>query len=155
MIYQLGKASLAELEGVHPAAAAIPKRAIQLTTQDFSVHDGLRTLAEQKEYVRRGVSWTMNSLHLKQPDGWGHAFDLVPWINGQLRWEWGPIYVIAKAVHQAAVEQHTRLIWGGVWDRIFNDLDPNQLEKEVEAYVARRKQIGKKAAIDGPHWQLA
>ncbi len=155
MSYQLGKASIAELDGVHPAMVAVPMRAIQLTSQDFAVHDGLRTLAEQKEYVKRGVSTTMNSMHMKQPDGFGHAVDLVPYINGQLRWEWQPIYVIAKAVHQAATEQRTNLIWGGVWDTLFNTLDPNNLEAAVEAYVERRKRLGKKAFIDGPHWQLA
>lgn len=156
MAYSLGARSLAELEGVHPSLVAVVKRAIQITKQDFSVHDGLRTLAEQKEYVRRGVSKTMNSMHMKQADGLGHAFDLVPWINGQLRWEWKPIFVIAAAVHQAASELGVKLTWGGVWDRSFNDLEPTAagMEKAVNAYVARRRGLGKTAFIDGPHWQL-
>lgn len=156
MAYSLGARSLAELEGVHPKLVGVVKRAIQLTEQDFSVHDGLRTVAEQREYVRRGVSKTMNSKHMKQPDGFGHAFDLVPWINGQLRWEWKPIFVIASAVHEAAREQGVDLIWGGVWDRDFADLGetPAEMEQAVNAYVARRRGAGKTAFIDGPHWQL-
>ena len=156
MAYALGKKSLAELEGVHPSLIKVVKRAIEITKQDFSVHDGLRTLAEQKEYVRRGVSKTMNSKHRPQADGFSHAVDLVPWINGQLRWEWKPIYAIASAVHQAARELDVKLIWGAVWDRNFETLgcSPEELEKAVNAYVDRRRKAGKSAFIDGPHFQL-
>jgi peptidoglycan L-alanyl-D-glutamate endopeptidase CwlK len=156
MTYSLGAKSIAELEGVHPDLVRVVKRTIEVTKQDFAVHDGLRTIAEQREYVRRGVSKTMNSMHMKQPDGFGHAFDLVPYINGQLRWEWKPIFVIASAVHQAATELGVALTWGGVWDRAFLDLDgtPAAIEQAVNAYVTRRRGMGKTAFIDGPHWQL-
>lgn len=156
MAYSLGGRSLAELEGVHPSLVAVVKRAIEITEQDFSVHDGLRTVAEQREYVRRGVSKTMNSMHMKQPDGFGHAVDLVPYINGQLRWEWKPIFVIAVAVRQAAEEQGVSLTWGGVWDRDFAGIGstPDEIETAVNSYVARRRALGKTAFIDGPHWQL-
>jgi len=156
MTYTLGAKSIAELRGVHPDLVKVVNRTIQLTEQDFSVHDGLRTIEEQREYVRRGVSKTMNSMHMNQPDGWGHAFDLVPWINGQLRWEWKPIFVIASAVHKATTELGVTLTWGGVWDRTFNTLGPSakDMETAVNAYVARRRGAGKTAFIDGPHWQL-
>lgn len=157
MAYSLGSRSLDELEGVHPKLVEVVKLAISVTNQDFSVHDGLRTIAEQREYVRRGVSKTMNSMHMKQPDGFGHAVDLVPYINGQLRWEWKPIFVIAAAVHYAATELEVPLTWGGCWDRAFLDLDPTPegIEAAVNAYVARRRGLGKTAFIDGPHWQMA
>lgn len=86
MPYSLGSKSRAELKGVHPDLVGVVERAIQITTQDFSVHDGLRTEAEQREYVRTGASQTMNSMHRTQADGFGHAVDLVPFINGKLRW---------------------------------------------------------------------
>ena len=156
MPYSLGVKSKVELVGVHPELVAVVERAITITKQDFSVHDGLRTLAEQKEYVRRGVSKTMNSKHMKQADGFGHAVDLVPYINGQLRWEWKPIFVIAAAVRQAAELQGVGLIWGGVWDRDFLAIGdtPEEIEAAVNGYVARRRGLGKTAFIDGPHWQL-
>ncbi len=156
MPYTLGAKSKAELAGVHPKLVALVERAIALTPQDFSVHDGLRTQAEQREYVRRGVSKTMNSMHMKQADGFGHAVDLVPYINGQLRWEWKPIYHIAAAVHQAAREQGVALTWGGVWDRAFSDLpgDAAGIEAALNAYVTRRRGMGKSAFIDGPHFEL-
>lgn len=154
MAYRLGRKSLKELDGVHPALVGVVKGAIKITEQDFTVHDGIRTIAEQEEYVRTGVSWTMKSLHLPQKDGLSHAVDLVPYINGRLRWEWGPIYMIAKAVQQVARERHVPLVWGGVWDRSFNNLaDP--LQNQVNAYGDRRRAKRKKVNIDGPHFQLA
>lgn len=157
MAYSLGAKSRAELQGVHPSLVAVVERAIELTEQDFSVHDGLRTEAEQREYVRRGVSKTMNSMHRVQPDGFGHAVDLVPWIGGRLRWEWRPIFAVMSAVHVAAADLGVPLVWGGVWDRQFLDLEgtPSGLEKAVNAYVGRRRKAGKTAFIDGPHVQLA
>lgn len=157
MTYTLGAKSKAALVGVHPDLVKVVTRAIQITKQDFSVHDGLRTHAEQREYVRRGVSKTMNSMHLPQADGFGHAVDLVPFINGQLRWEWKPIYVIAAAVCEAACELGVKLTWGGIWDRPFESLQPipDYIEKQVNAYVGRRRKAGKSAFIDGPHFELA
>ncbi|MBU3742387.1 MAG: M15 family metallopeptidase, partial [Candidatus Kapabacteria bacterium] len=105
--FVLGKGSLKELKGVHPDLVKVVKRAIVLTTQDFTVHDGLRTIEEQREYVARGASTTLTSRHLT-----GHAVDLVPYINGKLRWEWPPIYAIAEAVRTAAVELDVPLRWG-------------------------------------------
>ena len=156
MAFVLGSKSKAELKGVHPLLIELVNRSIEITEQDFSVHDGLRTEAEQQEYVRRGVSKTMNSKHRVQKDGFGHAVDLVPYINGKLRWEWKPIFVIASAVHTAACEIGVPLIWGGVWDREFNALEgkPADMERAVNSYVARRRAMGKTAFIDGPHYEL-
>ena len=153
MSYSLGAASRAELAGVHPRLVAVVERAIQISEQDFAVHDGLRTEAEQREYVRRGVSRTMNSQHRMQPDGFGHAVDLVPWINGQLRWEWAPIYHIAAAVRAAAEELALPLVWGGVWDRPLLGLPcgPMNLKQAVSAYCNRHPGPD---FIDGPHYQM-
>ncbi|WP_245365930.1 M15 family metallopeptidase [Rhizobium sp. SGZ-381] len=158
MTFKLGANSLQELHNVHPDLVGVVNRAILISIVDFAVHDGLRTLDEQKEYVKTGASQTLKSLHLPQADtGYGHAVDLVPVINGKLRWEWGPIYHIAAAMHHASRELGVNLIWGGVWDRPFSELGDTaaDLEHEVEAYTARRRQIGKKAFLDGPHYQIA
>ncbi len=148
----LGRRSLDELKGVHPDLVKIVKWAIAITEQDFGVHDGLRTVAEQKRYVARGVSQTMNSKHLPQKDGYSHAVDLVPYINGKLRWEWPPIYIIADAVRQAATELKVPLRWGGCWQVITGTTA--DLEEMVEAYGAKRRAQGRKAFTDGPHFEL-
>lgn len=156
MTYSLGAKSRAELRGVHPDLVRVVERAIQITKQDFSVHDGLRTEAEQREYVRTGASQTMNSMHRTQADGFGHAVDLVPFVNGKLRWEWGPIYVIAAAVWQAARELKVAIRWGGGWINLLDIAEgtPEAMEKAVAAYGAARRKAGKKAFTDGPHFEL-
>lgn len=146
--FKLGDKSLNELKGVHADLIAVVKRAIELSVQDFSVHDGIRTLDEQKELVRRGASQTLDSRHIT-----GHAVDLVPYINGKLRWEWDPIYKIADAVRIAANELGTPIRWGGAWDVSFTETSDSP-EDLVTDYVARRKKAGKKAFIDGPHFEL-
>lgn len=146
--FRLGKKSQKELEGVHPDLVAIVERAIEITEQDFAVHDGIRTVPEQRRLVAKGASKTMNSRHLT-----GHAVDLVPYVNGRLRWEWDLIYPIADAMRQAANEKGVRIRWGGAWDRVLTDfsLEPSEM---VSDYVARRKAKGKSAFIDGPHFEL-
>lgn len=153
-MFKLGNRSQAELVGVHPDGVAVVERAIQLTAQDFTVFDGLRTAAEQAEYVRTGVSKTLKSKHLKQPDGFGHAVDLVPYINGKARWEMRPILIIAEAVHEAAELLDVELRWGAVWDTPLSNLTRSDLAGEVEAYKERRASLGKTAFIDGPHFEL-
>ena len=148
MNYALGKKSLKELEGVHSDLVAVVKRAIEISPQDFSVHDGIRTLDEQKELVKSGASKTLNSRHIT-----GHAVDLVPYINGKLRWEWEPIYQIADAMRTAAEELLIQLRWGGSWDILLTSTD-EPTEDIVSGYVERRRGEGKKAFIDGPHYEL-
>lgn len=156
MAFVFGAKSRAELKGVHPRMVAFAERTLALSTQDFSVHDGLRTSAEQAEYMRTGASQTLNSKHLRQADGFGHAVDLVPFINGKPRWEWPPIYVIAAAAKRAARELNVRVRWGGCWeplDAIQGDT-PAEMERAVAAYGARRRAAGKKVFTDGPHFEL-
>ena len=153
MTYALGRTSLANLSGVHPDLVRVVKRAIELTEQDFAVFEGLRSMDTQREYVKRGVSRTMNSKHLRQPDGTGHAVDLVPWIGNMPRWEWPAVYVLQAAVQAAAIETGVLLRWGGVWDRKLNLLQtgPEGLKAEVQAYNARHPG---KDFNDGPHVEL-
>lgn len=148
MAFTLGDKSLKELERVHPDLVAVVKRAIQLTVQDFAVHDGIRSVEEQKKLVEAGASQTLDSRHVT-----GHAVDLVPFINGKLRWEWGPIYRIADAVRLAARELGIPIRWGGAWDVAFTD-STEPTEDLVADYSARRRKAGKKAFLDGPHFEL-
>jgi peptidoglycan L-alanyl-D-glutamate endopeptidase CwlK len=56
-------------------------------------------------------------------------------------------------MQQAAKELGVPIVWGGVWDKRLADIgDPADA---VAAYVARRQALGKKAFIDGPHFELA
>jgi peptidoglycan L-alanyl-D-glutamate endopeptidase CwlK len=152
--FSFGERSRKELVGVQPKLVASVEFAIGISPIDFAVHDGLRTLEEQREYLRTGASKTLNSKHLKQADGYGHAVDLVPYVNGKLRWELPLCIQIAGVVWQAATADRLELVWGGVWDRQLDELDPMNLEAEIEAYRARRRKKGRDAFIDGPHFEL-
>ena len=152
--YHLGKGSLKNLAGVHPDLIWIVHYAIRTTEQDFTVTDGVRTVKQQAEYVRSGVSQTMMSKHLNQTDGFGHAVDLVPCINGRTRWELTACYPIMEAVRLASFARRRLLRWGGAWVPL-NKGDPLVLpETLVLAYSKRKRAKGKPAFIDAPHYEL-
>jgi peptidoglycan L-alanyl-D-glutamate endopeptidase CwlK len=121
MTYSFGAKSLSKMTGLHPDLKKVLHRAIQLTEVDFSIIEGLRTLERQKQLVASGASKTLNSRHLD-----GHAVDIAPYVNGEIRWDW-PLYnKLAKAMKAAAKEVGVPIEWGGDWLRF----------------------------KDGPHWQL-
>jgi peptidoglycan L-alanyl-D-glutamate endopeptidase CwlK len=153
MAYQLSQRSERELDGVHPALVAVVHRAIEITAQDFGVHDGIRVIEDQRALVESGASQTMDSKHLvQQGTGYGHAVDLVPYVRGSLRWEWLPIHAVCLAVKQAADELGVEIRWGGCWAALADVEDP---EEAVAAYLAKRRGEGKRAFADGPHYELA
>lgn len=157
--FVLGTKSRQSLAGVHPDLIRVVERAIQVTSVDFQVYEGLRTRARQAKLVAQGASQTMDSRHLPGSDGLGHAVDLVPLIDfdgdgkAELRWDWNLCYRVADAVRRASLELQVPIRWGGVWDKTLADL-AGDMEDEVAGYVIRRKAAGKKAFLDGPHFEL-
>lgn len=147
-LFKLSDSSEKALVGIHTDLVAVVRRAIVLTVQDFGVHDGLRSIEEQKALLASGATKTLDSRHIT-----GHAVDLVPFVNGKLRWEWEPIYKIADSVRIAAKELDVQIRWGGAWDISFTDSEelPEHL---VSAYSTRMKRAGKKPFLDGPHFEL-
>lgn len=147
MPYSLSVKSRAKLAGVHEALIAVVERAIQLSTVDFTIGEGVRSLERQKQLLAQGKSKTLNSRHIT-----GHAVDLWAYVNGNVSWDFTHYEKIAKAVGQAAAELKTPITWGAVWDkRVADYTDPTA---EVQAYKKRRKAIGKTAFLDGPHFEL-
>ena len=114
-MYVLSKKSLDRLSGVHPDLVRVVKRAIEITTVDFAVLEGVRSESRQEQLVKAGASQTMNSRHLT-----GHAVDLGAYVSGSVRWDWPLYHKIAAAVKQAAAELGVPLEWGGDW-RKFKD----------------------------------
>lgn len=66
-----------KLKGVHPLLVDVVNEAIKHV--DFTIIEGVRSYETQEEYVRTGKSKTMDSKHLMQQDGYGHALDLAPY----------------------------------------------------------------------------
>jgi len=110
MPYKFGKISLANLEGTHPDLQKVMYRAIELSTVDFRITEGLRPLARQKELFAAKATKTMNSRHLT-----GHAVDIAALEGGKISWKWVLYLKISQAVLKAAKELQIPVVWGGIW----------------------------------------
>lgn len=154
MTYALGAKSKQRLVGVHPDLVRCVQLAITLSSQDFTVLEGVRSIETQREYVRTGASQTMDSRHLKGPQGYGRAVDLAAWLGGGVRWEWALYPPIADAMRRAAIQLGIPVRWGGGWV-LLNDLASlAAVNRAVATYTAARKAQRKKAFLDGPHFEL-
>ncbi len=140
MAYNLSSRSLNNLQGVHPNLTKVVKRAIELTTQDFVVIEGVRSREQCMINYGKGrtvaqclakgipakyanpkaakVTWLsnpFNSKHCKQKDGYGHAVDICPHPV-----DWSDVKkfdAIAKAMFAAAKELGVNIRWGADWDK--------------------------------------
>ncbi len=117
----LGERSLKRLEGVHPDLVRVVKKAAKMSAIDFTVLEGLRTVDRQRQLFAQHATTTMKSRHLD-----GHAVDLAPMIDGEVRWDWPLYHHLADVVKAAASAEVVPVEWGGDW----------------------------KTFKDGPHWQL-
>lgn len=149
MSFKLGKKSLENLALVHPDLVKVVTKAIELSTSDFSVLEGKRSVEQQKINIAKGVSQTMNSKHLVQSDGYAHAVDLVPY---PLNWDLNAFYPIALAMQQASEILNINIRWGGCWSKLNGDKrSPMRMIKE---YNDARKKTGNKVFIDAPHFEI-
>lgn len=140
--FVLGKRSLDNLKNVNADLVRVVKRAIEITAIDFTVIEGFRTEARQRELVRKGASKTMNSRHLT-----GHAVDIAPIVNGSISWDFDHYYPLAEAMARAATELGVTIRWGGCWSVITGKKGTAQ--SWVQAY---RKGGGR--FLDGPHFEI-
>lgn len=124
-MFTLSKRSKLRLEGVHPDLVAVVEHAIEISTVDFAVLEGVRTPERQKLLMESGASRTLNSRHIT-----GHAVDLGAWVGGEIRWDW-PLYSqIASAMKQSAADLGIAITWGGDW-KSFKDGPHFELSKKV------------------------
>lgn len=149
MSFRLSQRSLDRLAGVKPQLVAVVKRAIEITTVDFGVTEGLRTVETQRRYVETGKSQTMDSKHLT-----GDAVDLVAYIDGQVSWELNVYDNIADAVKQAAIEQDVGLRWGAAWNIPDIRKWDGSMEAAMNFYIDERRRQGRRPFIDAPHFEL-
>lgn len=124
-MFKLGPRSKMRLEGVHPDLVRVVERAIEISTVDFTVLEGLRAPERQKTLVESGASQTMNSRHIT-----GHAVDLGAWVDNQVDWSWPLYHKIAAAMKTAAKELGVSIVWGGDW-RNFKDGPHFELDRKV------------------------
>ena len=151
MSFALGTQSEANLVGVRAKLICCVRYAIKRAPVDFSVFEGLRTEARQRELYRSGASRTLSSYHLT-----GEAVDLVPYVAGRLQWQMPLCIQVAKVMLEASRDLSVRLVWGAVWDRELAALNHDDLPGEIAAYVKRSEHThpDRHPLIDGPHFQL-
>lgn len=111
MSRKFSQRSLDSLKGVHPDLVRVIANALQSSPLDFTVIEGLRSAARQKQLVAQGASKTMNSRHLH-----GLAVDLMPVVpKGSDPWSWSFFNVLGPAVKRAAAQEQVPITWGGDW----------------------------------------
>lgn len=136
MGYKLSNRSKERLKGVHPKLIQLIEYAIIDSPFDFGIPSdgGARTLQRQKELYSKGrttaqmllkgitsvkgqpklkkITWTLNSKHRIQSDGYGHAFDLYAYVNGGASWKDEHIDPIGKHILKCAKELEIEIQWG-------------------------------------------
>jgi len=133
----LGQRSLSRLEGVHPDLVRVVKKAAAMSSLDFTVLEGLRTLARQKQLKENGATRTMNSRHLT-----GHAVDLGALINGSVRWDWGLYLKLGEVMRAASLAEKIPIRWGGTWKLL------SAINGPITAKILSR------SFPDGPHFEI-
>lgn len=125
-----GDRSKKNLEGVHPNLVKIMETAISNSPIDFTIIEGVRTTEEQKTLYAQGrttkgmVVTTKDGVknksnHQPKADGFGHAVDLYPYVNGKVQVldkETVPnLKKIAAHIKAVAAGLKIGLTWGGDW----------------------------------------
>jgi peptidoglycan L-alanyl-D-glutamate endopeptidase CwlK len=158
----LGKRSLENSKGLHPDLLKILNGAIKITTIDFGLTEPqVRTAAYQNKLFKRGVTqkdgYTHKSPHQVREDGFGHAMDLVPFVNGEYvitnkAWDYYPSIAIAVSVSAKALGLAKRLKWGCNW---YETMDMyGSTVADMKAAIERyKKQHPGTDFIDGPHFE--
>lgn len=130
MTFALGRRSRERLHGVNPDLVRVVERAIAISSIDFTVIEGVRTLARQKALLRLGHTRTLKSRHLT-----GHAVDLAPYVGGRIDWDdLMQFRQVGHAMRAAAQDVGVPLVWGalkahgGHWST-FNDMPHFQLTR--------------------------
>ena len=155
MAFKLSGRSLGKLEGVHPVLVDTVKRAIEVSSVDFGVIYGVRSLAEQKRLYEAKRSQTMKSKHLVQEDGYSHAVDLMAYDGSDPSWDIVMYDDIADAMKEAALETGAKICWGAAWQ--IDDIAKwdGTMEQAMNAYIDLRRSQSRRPFIDGPHFQLS
>lgn len=147
--FKLSARSLGRLVGVNMLLASIMKTAINETTVDFGISEGLRSEERQKMLVETGKSQTLASKHLK-----GEAVDVLAYVNGSITWDMEPFYEIANAVQRAAQLHSTQIRWGGAWTVPDIREWAGTMKEASASYIETRREQGRKPFIDAPHFEL-
>lgn len=151
MTFALSTRSLTNLQGVDERLVKVVQRAIQLTTVDFAVIEGLRSPERQMEMYKKGASQiAVGGTHVQ-----GKAVDLMAYIEDRGSWELALYDNIADAMKSAAKELNVPIRWGAAWHIPDIRKWDGSMEAAMNNYIDFRRSQGKRPFIDGPHFELA
>lgn len=128
-MYKFSKRSLDNLVGVHPHLIDTVCSVMRMQIMDFSVVEGVRTKERQEQLYGDKKSKTLNSKHLIQSDGYGHAIDLYPYPINMKKVHAGHTVeiirfgVLSGLMKAAAYDLGYSIIWGADWDGDGETLD--------------------------------
>ena len=124
-MYNPGHSSRNAMVGLCDDMKRVIYRAYQLLSHfdqgvDMSVIQSIRLEAEQRENIEKGVSWTMDSDHLRMDEDQSGvlAVDVYPWIPG-IGTSHDPMHydILAKRIFHAAQIERVAVKWGGFWQK--------------------------------------
>jgi peptidoglycan L-alanyl-D-glutamate endopeptidase CwlK len=121
------KRSLDNLQGVHPDLSRLMNLAIRNTPIDFTITCGVRTAQQQQDLYAQGRTKPgaivtnadgvrSKSNHQPKSDGYGHAVDLYPFVNGSVQVnDVAGLKRISEHIKAVARLNGIRIEWGGDW----------------------------------------
>lgn len=119
------KRSLDNLAGVHPDLVRVMMEAIKDSPVDYTITEGVRSNIRQAQLYTQGrtkpgkIVTNVNgvrvkSKHQKKADGYGHAVDLYPYVNGRVDVnDLASLKLIAVHIKAVAKCLGVKLTWGG------------------------------------------
>lgn len=135
-----GKRSLDNLRNVHPHLVHVLCEAVRTAPVDFTITDGVRTLAQQQALYAKGRTTAgpkvtnadgvrSVSNHQAKADGYGYAVDLYPYVGGavDVNDRGGNLPRIAAHIKSVAAQLGYRVEWGGDW-KTFKDMPHFELK---------------------------
>lgn len=125
----LGERSRKNMEGLHIDLIQLIQAVAQNEKVEFLIYDGVRTIEEQKENVRRGASQTMDSRHLPGADGYGKAIDFAPLVGGKVTWKTPMFIPVIEAFKRQAKILNIPIVSGGDW-KSFKDYCHIELDRK-------------------------
>ena len=110
-MYKFSQSSVDKLNTCHPDIKLICGVLIQI--MDVTIIEGVRTPERQAQLVAKGLSKTLDSKHLVQPDGLSHAVDVAPFpIDWNDRERFVHMQGMIKAIaHMLGIKIRSGLDW--------------------------------------------
>ena len=132
-VWRFGAASEKHLSQADPDIVRVHRTALRISPVDFAIIESLREVETQRENVRKGVSWTMESRHLERP--LAKALDHVPFVDGKEDWSWEAFALSTQALKDAARIEGVPCTHGIDWQGVRRDGAHTELDRKAYPYV--------------------